>query len=166
VAPNAVELIEELVWHHDQPFGDSSAIPTYLLNQVTRGHVTVALCGDGGDELFAGYERFAAAVATRPLRGGARPLRAAAGRALALAPPGALAGRVGNARRFRGQGRKRNAQCLLEWVSFIDDPTRGELLEHSDDWAQREYADLWRSSEWGAPAGPRARPEPPHVPFG
>ncbi len=60
VAPSAVDLVERLVWHHDQPFGDSSAVPTYLLSQLTRDHVTVALSGDGGDELFAGYERFAA----------------------------------------------------------------------------------------------------------
>ena len=55
VRPDAVDLVETLVWHHDQPFGDSSAVPTYLLSQLTREHVTVALCGDGGDELFAGY---------------------------------------------------------------------------------------------------------------
>ena len=58
--PGAVELVERLVYHHDQPFGDSSAVPTFLLNEVARRHVTVALSGDGGDELFAGYERFAA----------------------------------------------------------------------------------------------------------
>ena len=63
VRPNAVELVQRLVWHHDQPFGDSSAIPTFLLSQVTRSHVTVALSGDGGDELFGGYERFAAGIA-------------------------------------------------------------------------------------------------------
>lgn len=45
------------------PFGDSSALPMFLLSELTREHVTVALCGDGGDELFAGYERFAAALA-------------------------------------------------------------------------------------------------------
>jgi asparagine synthase (glutamine-hydrolysing) len=59
--PDVIELVEELVWHHDQPFGDSSAIPTYLVSQQARGFVTVALTGDGGDELFAGYERFHAA---------------------------------------------------------------------------------------------------------
>jgi len=61
VRPDAVDLLPKLVWHYDQPFGDSSAIPTYLLAKLTRSHVTVALTGDGGDELFAGYERFAAA---------------------------------------------------------------------------------------------------------
>jgi len=62
VEPSAIELVERLVWHHDGPFADSSAIPTYLLCRLTREHVTVALNGDGGDELFAGYLRFYAAV--------------------------------------------------------------------------------------------------------
>jgi len=61
VKPDAIELLSDLVWHHDQPFADSSAIPTYLVSKLTREHVTVALTGDGGDELFAGYERFYAA---------------------------------------------------------------------------------------------------------
>ena len=65
VRPEAVDLVERLVFHHDQPFGDSSAIPTFLLSEVTARHVTVALSGDGGDELFAGYERFAAGLAAR-----------------------------------------------------------------------------------------------------
>ena len=62
IGPQPFDLIEKLVRHHDQPFGDSSALPTYLLSQRTRSHVTVALSGDGGDELFAGYDRFRAAL--------------------------------------------------------------------------------------------------------
>jgi asparagine synthase (glutamine-hydrolysing) len=58
VEPKALDLIDRLVWHHDGPFGDSSAIPTYLLCELSRRHVTVALNGDGGDEVFAGYLRF------------------------------------------------------------------------------------------------------------
>lgn len=60
VTPDAVSILDDLVWHYDEPFGDSSAIPTWYLCQWTRQHVTVALSGDGGDELFAGYERYRA----------------------------------------------------------------------------------------------------------
>jgi asparagine synthase (glutamine-hydrolysing) len=61
VRPDAIELLPTLVWHYDQPFADSSAIATYLVAKLTGEYVTVALTGDGGDELFTGYERFAAA---------------------------------------------------------------------------------------------------------
>ncbi len=63
VRPSAVDLIDRLIYHHDGPFADSSAIPTYLVSSLTREHVTVALTGDGGDEVFAGYLRFGAALA-------------------------------------------------------------------------------------------------------
>lgn len=80
VKPEAMSLLSELVWHHDQPFADSSAIPTYLVSKLTRAQVTVALTGDGGDELFAGYERFYAAKLMRRLRFLPAPmLRGAAG---------------------------------------------------------------------------------------
>jgi asparagine synthase (glutamine-hydrolysing) len=78
VSPSAIDLIDTLVWHHDGPFGDSSAVPTYLVSRLTREKVTVVLTGDGGDELFAGYLRFYATVVAdripRPLGRVARSL--------------------------------------------------------------------------------------------
>ena len=58
VGPQECDLIEQLVTHFDEPFGDPSAIPTYCLSKLTAQHVKVALSGDAGDELFAGYDRY------------------------------------------------------------------------------------------------------------
>jgi len=58
VEAGAPELINDIVWHYDQPFGDSSAIPSFQVARITRPHVTVVLNGDGGDESFAGYRRY------------------------------------------------------------------------------------------------------------
>ena len=58
VRPDAVEMLPKIVRHYGEPFADSSAIPSFYLAELTRQHVTVALNGDGGDELFAGYTRY------------------------------------------------------------------------------------------------------------
>jgi asparagine synthase (glutamine-hydrolysing) len=58
VTPDAVDLMPQIITHLDEPMADASVVPTYLLSKFARGRVTVALAGDGGDELFAGYERY------------------------------------------------------------------------------------------------------------
>ena len=61
--PDALEVLPKLAWQFDEPFADSSALPTYFVSKITREHVTVALSGDGGDENFVGYTRYARALA-------------------------------------------------------------------------------------------------------
>ncbi len=56
--PDAVQIVEDLTWYLDEPFGDTSAIPTYMVSKLAAEHVKVVLSGDGGDELFAGYDKY------------------------------------------------------------------------------------------------------------
>lgn len=67
VHPDVADLFHSVVRQFDEPFGDSSAIPTYLVSKLAREHVTVALSGTGADELLAGYERYWAPTLSRPL---------------------------------------------------------------------------------------------------
>lgn len=122
VQPNALDLLPTLVWHHDQPFADSSAIPTYLVSQLTRQHVTVALTGDGGDELFAGYERFYAASLVQKLGFVPRPLWKMAAAALRLLPEEtSYRGGIKRARRFADAASKPLGRAYLDWVSIFND---------------------------------------------
>ena len=62
VTPNATEIFQKLVWFYNEPFADSSAIPTLYLSEMTQRHVTVALNGDGSDENLLGYDRYVASL--------------------------------------------------------------------------------------------------------
>jgi asparagine synthase (glutamine-hydrolysing) len=91
VAPDVASIVAESIVHHGQPFADSSAVATYALARMTRAHVTVALSGDGSDETFAGYTRYATAQLAHvhdALPGALRPLyRAALGSVARIAAP-------------------------------------------------------------------------------
>src|SRR5262245_9298756 len=84
VEPNVMGIIDDLAWYLDEPFGDSSAIPTYMVSKLASQNVTVVLSGDGGDELFAGYDRYVVERRERTFEKIPSPIRHAAG----------LAGRV------------------------------------------------------------------------
>ena len=90
-AEQALAVIPKIPELYSEPFADSSQIPTYLVSRLARQDVTVALSGDGGDELFGGYTRYAAAEAIwSQLNRLPRPLRHALGAAMAQLPPGRI----------------------------------------------------------------------------
>jgi asparagine synthase (glutamine-hydrolysing) len=144
VRPDATELIERLVWHHDQPFGDSSALPTYLLAELTGRHVTVALSGDGGDELFAGYERLAAARALVRYQAVPRPARAAVRRAAQAAAPLARGtGTAAKVRRALVRSDRHPAEALLAWISYVPEESRAGLIGTTQSPGIDAYRRLW-----------------------
>lgn len=115
--PSSFELVETLVRHHDGPFGDSSAIPTYVVSQLTRQHVTVALTGDGGDELFCGYVRFLAAEAAERIPSPLRRLMAAA--AVRLPPSESERSLRSRARRFLDAAALPLGDRMAAWNAFF-----------------------------------------------
>ena len=93
VTPQICDVIDELVWHFDEPFADPSAIPTYMVSKLARDHVTVALSGDGGDELFAGYTHYVVQESRRAFNALPRALRAGVMRPLSYRLPHGAWGR-------------------------------------------------------------------------
>jgi asparagine synthase (glutamine-hydrolysing) len=73
VEPDAVSLLDKLVWHFDEPFADSSAVPTFLVSELASQHVKMVLTGDGGDEMFGGYDRYLRLLKLESLGGLRRP---------------------------------------------------------------------------------------------
>jgi asparagine synthase (glutamine-hydrolysing) len=94
VEPEVAGRLPQLLTHFDEPFGDSSAIPTYLVSELARRHVTVVLTGDGGDEVFCGYEWQRRYEMLKPLYHLPSALRAHAPRLALLVPTGPWCQRV------------------------------------------------------------------------
>jgi asparagine synthase (glutamine-hydrolysing) len=122
-------VLPTLVRHYGEPYADSSAIPTYYLSKMTRRHVTVALNGDGGDECFAGYERYAGMkMAERyhrlPRLVREKVLEPALG---AIPEAGANRSRLAKARRFLGVMGRPRAERYLRWTSIISEELKADL---------------------------------------
>jgi asparagine synthase (glutamine-hydrolysing) len=86
--PDVISVLDELTWYLDEPFGDSSAIPTYFVSKLAAEHVKVVLSGDGGDELFAGYDRYRVFARERRMERIPATARKAIGALAALLPEG------------------------------------------------------------------------------
>ncbi len=154
VQPNGVDIIDKLVWHYDEPFGDSSAVPTWYLSELTRREVTVALSGDGGDELFAGYDRYRALWLSVRLRR-MFPIHKMPGIGLIQRLPdhNKQYSITRRAKRFLeaiGQG---EARRYMNWLQIFPERMRAEL--YTDEFVQRlpgedpfEFLDaIWKRSE-------------------
>jgi asparagine synthase (glutamine-hydrolysing) len=137
VRPDAMEVLPTLVEHYGEPFADSSAIPTYYVSRETRRHVTVALNGDGGDECFAGYERYAAMRLAETYRRVPAALREGVVRQLIeLMPSSELRrSRVRDVKRFARAASLPAVERYLRWISVFDSDAKDDL--YSDEFRAR-----------------------------
>jgi asparagine synthase (glutamine-hydrolysing) len=121
VRPRALEILPRLVRHYGEPYADSSAIPSYYVAELTRQHVTVALNGDGGDESFAGYERYLGSALARRLGWIPRPLRHGAQALATRLIPASLPrrSRLRQARRFLEAAELPPGPRYLRWLSYF-----------------------------------------------
>ena len=130
VDPSAVEMFPKLSWHYDEPFADSSAIPMMYLSQLTRQHVTVALTGDGGDELFAGYDRYLAVDLASQIDRLPRPIRAVLTNSLWQQLPASVQqkSRLRQIKRFLAALGQSPERRYANWVSIFDETRRTSLF--------------------------------------
>ncbi|MEK6257366.1 MAG: asparagine synthase (glutamine-hydrolyzing) [Planctomycetota bacterium] len=141
VDPSAVEMLPKLVEHYDEPFADSSAIPTMYLSRLTRQHVTVALSGDGGDELFAGYDRYLAVDFAAKIDRWPWVLRAIMANPIwqRLPAPVGQKSLLRRIKRFLGAFGQRPERRYANWMSIFDDARRPALLSRDFATSLGEY---------------------------
>jgi asparagine synthase (glutamine-hydrolysing) len=153
VEPAAVDVLPLLVRHYGEPFADSSAIPTFYVSKLTSDHVTVALNGDGGDESFAGYERYwANAQAHRIARlPGGRTLAALVSRM--LPDPADPKSKIRKARRFLEVAGQSQEQRYARWSSYFTPAERQRLLRPEVRAEVDESSERWFEQLFGSTAG-------------
>ncbi|WP_203779003.1 asparagine synthase (glutamine-hydrolyzing) [Paractinoplanes rishiriensis] len=147
VTPSALTVLPTLAWHFDEPFADSSAIPSFYVAQLSRQHVTVVLNGDGGDECFGGYQRYAvmARLSGLPVRALAPLVPARLGPLLTRSLPHKL----GRAFALLGQPAARRYGRLMSYfdaeqkLALYSDALRDEL-EDVDSY--RLFDETWAAS--------------------
>ncbi len=128
VTPRGLDILPKLVWHFDEPFADSSAIPTWYVSQLTREHVTVSLTGDGGDELFVGYPRYRAVALGNQLDRLGPLKRLLAARLWQAIPSSARQkSRVRQLKRFCEALALSPTERYLDWISIFNTARRGAL---------------------------------------
>ncbi len=130
VRANALEIVPTLVRHYGEPFADSSAVPTYYVAKLTRERVKVVLTGDGGDESFAGYERYLGNMLAEHYQKLPWLLRHGVLLPLASLVPNALPrrNRLRQARRFLEKADQPAARRYLAWVGYFTPEQKRELL--------------------------------------
>lgn len=129
VRPDAQEVIPTLVRHYGEPFADSSAIPSYYVAQLTRQHVKVALNGDGGDESFAGYDRYWATGLADKYQKIPSALRRRVIEPLAALVPDSLPrkNRLGRGKRFLEAASEPASLRYLRWVTYFSPEQKRHL---------------------------------------
>src|SRR2546426_3008217 len=129
VRPDAMEILPTLIEHYGEPFADSSAIPSYYVSRETRRYVTVALNGDGGDECFAGYQRYAAMNIAQKYANLPGALRRGVIAPVVGALPGfeARQNPLRKAKRFVAAGSLPPAERYLRWISAFTDEAKQSL---------------------------------------
>jgi len=146
VEPAVLDLLPRLVWHYDEPFADSSAVPTFVLSEMTRRSVTVALTGDGGDELFAGYDRYRAVQLASYFDQIPQPFRGIMAAQFWQKLPSSVEYRSFSRRlkRFQASASQPPTLRYLEWISQFKQQERNEL--YTPEFQQQVNAD--GSREW------------------
>ncbi len=127
VRPDAVAMVPRLVWHYNEPFADSSAIPSFAVCELARRSVTVALNGDGGDETLLGYDRYFAVMAAAHQEWCPRPIRRTLARLAARLPLGSPKSTVYRARRFGIAMERSPLEQYESWIQVFDDAAKEEL---------------------------------------